>query len=311
MFCPNCGSKAPDGAKFCGVCGTPLPHARVEGSASSQQQVTQAAVRPAQQAAPQPAMQPAAQFAPQPAPAPAAASAAASSGGSVALRVVGIVAVVTLLAVAGALFLAATGTNVPLVSSLLSGGEFQGTITVSSDGASGIGGFTTTIDGDKIAMSNYGTDEVEGTVSEKYQRGTSTVYEIDETDGASISGTDGFTEATAKVMVPQGIGKGEPRGMLGYVVRGGGNGGTGIGSIYMLVGVYFDFHADGTVDIGVAGAMERSSSALDKADPTLDAFDPSDSARTQAATGTWTKPYDGRIEIELEGADGTLYLDYE
>ena len=219
--------------------------------------------------------------------------------------------VVALLAVAGALFLAATGTNVPLVSSLLGGGEFQGTLTVSSDGVSGISGFTTTIDGDRILVSSNGSDEVEGTVADKYQRGTSTVYEIDETDGASISGTDGLTEATAKVMVPQGIGKGEPRGMLGYVVRGGGNGGTGIGSIYMLVGVYFDFHADGTVDIGVAGAMERSSSALDKADPTLDAFDPSDSARTQAATGTWTKPYDGRIEIELEGASGTLYLDYE
>lgn len=305
MFCPNCGSKAPDGAKFCGLCGAPLPLARVESGAPAPQPAAQTTVPPA----PQPATQAAVRPAPQPA--PVAAPAAASSGGSAALRAVGIVAVVALLAVAGALFLAATGTNVPLVSSLLSGGEFQGTITVSSDGASGIGGFTTTIDGDKIAMSNYGTDEVEGTVSEKYQRGTSTVYEVDETDDASISGTDGLTEATAKVMVPQGIGKGEPRGMLGYVVRGGGNGGTGIGSIYMLVGVYFDFHAGGTVDIGVAGAMERSSSALDKADPTLDAFDPSDSARTQAATGTWTKPYDGRIEIELEGADGTLYLDYE
>lgn len=307
MFCPNCGTKAPDGAKFCGVCGTPLPHARPENGAPAQQQMTQAAPRPAQQPAPQPAMRPA----PQPAAAPAAASAAASSGGSTALRVVGIVAVVALLAVAGVLFLSATGANVPLVSSLLNGGEFQGTITVSSEGASGIGGFTTTIDGDKIAMSNSGTDEVEGTVSEKYQRGTSTVYEVDETEGITASGVDDLSEATAKVMVPQGIGKGEPRGMLGYVVRGGGNSGTGIGDIYMLIGVYFDFHDDGTVDIGMAGAMEQSSSALDKADPTLDTFDPTDSTRTGSATGTWTKPYDGRIEIELEGADGTLCIDYD
>ena len=25
MFCPNCGSKVPDGSKFCPSCGAPLP----------------------------------------------------------------------------------------------------------------------------------------------------------------------------------------------------------------------------------------------------------------------------------------------
>ncbi|MBQ6541593.1 MAG: zinc ribbon domain-containing protein, partial [Lachnospiraceae bacterium] len=62
MFCPNCGSKLREGARFCTVCGTPVP------------QNTQSAPAPkpvsAPQPAPVPAPQPTLQSAPQPQPAP-------------------------------------------------------------------------------------------------------------------------------------------------------------------------------------------------------------------------------------------------
>ena len=74
MFCPNCGSKLREGARFCTVCGTPVPQntqsapAPKPVSAPQPAPVPQAQSAPQSQPAPVPAPQPTPQPAPQPAP---------------------------------------------------------------------------------------------------------------------------------------------------------------------------------------------------------------------------------------------------
>ena len=95
MFCPNCGTKNPDAAAFCGSCGTPLP--------TNPQQQAQAQPQPQPQPQPQQPVGAAAGTAPVPnaMPAPAGAAAPAAKG-SLSKRAVliGIIVVAVIVVVA-------------------------------------------------------------------------------------------------------------------------------------------------------------------------------------------------------------------
>lgn len=95
MFCPKCGTKNPDDAKFCGGCGNNLLSAIAanQASAASAQPVATPAVQPAAATAP------AAQFT-APAANPAPAQAAVASSGPITKRmiVVGAAAIVLIIA---------------------------------------------------------------------------------------------------------------------------------------------------------------------------------------------------------------------
>ena len=235
MFCPKCGAKNPDGAKFCGACGEPFRSA--------------------------------------PAPAPAAAPASAAPGAApttfpqAAPTTGKTLPKKTIAIVAGAVVVVVAVVAVALT--LFGGGKpFEGTIEIGGDGEIVITDTSVTARGAN-AWSN--SSLMSGTIEETRRENGGTVYElsnIESPDSSFESAVDAGVEINTTICIPDGAARGNAAGEWSVVMDMQGGGQNGI------MVFWADVQDDGTVQIVLHATSAVDKAAIELLDPLSDDFDP-------------------------------------
>lgn len=297
MFCPKCGARNKDGARFCGSCGEPLSGRKA------------------------PSAQAGATHAPGGAPSGAAPSSTgtrtvapgtASSHGrkrSKAPAIAAVAAVAVVAAAVAALGLFGVGPLAGPLGGLLGGGTFHGTLTLESGSST----FRTTIDEDTVAIElPVGTYEGDIDEVDTESEEGSVIYRLDNVklDGELITGDTGpgMADLTVTLQMPRNITASDISGTWIMTLRATSSSGGGA----LIQTIMAEADEDG--DLTLYGAYQTGASEenLDWADPFARDFDKDVlAAQNGAVDAKWENTGDNEFELSANEGDAAFTLTVE